>query len=249
MKHLNIKISLTLFLMGLIGIFSLLCSPFPLSILPKEALKEAPVHLIPYLMLVNPSLLLCISIAIGHMLAHKVQLQAPLLTNIFLKKEIVKTFTNQLCYGALLGIGTGIFVIALSKVSLPYLPEAFVDMPQKFPQSLWTKFLYGGITEEILLRWGIMTLIVWILWQATGATTPTRIHYYLGIAISSLIFGLMHLPMVLLIVRQPTIFLVAYIVVLNAIFGCTAGWLFWKKGIEASMFAHIACHITFAISL
>lgn len=200
-------------------------------------------------MLVNPTIFLGTAIVIGHLLTSKVQLQAPLLTSIFLKKESSKTFLNQLSSGIALGAVAGCAILAISKASQAYLPPDFLDMAQNFPQSLCTKFLYGGIAEEIMVRWGIMTLVVWLSWLATGSKTPIKpVHYLLGITLSSSLFGILHLPIVLLVVKQPTAFLITYIVGLNMIFGWAAGWLFWKKGIEAAIFAHITAHVVFALS-
>lgn len=58
--------------------------------------------------------------------------------------------------------------------------------------------LYGGVTEEILVRWGLMTLLVWALWRFLqgGAGEPADAIVWVGIALSAFVFRLAHLPVV-----------------------------------------------------
>jgi len=40
-----------------------------------------------------------------------------------------------------------------------------------------------------------------------------------------------------------TLPLVIYVITANSIFGIAAGFLYWKKGLEAAMIAHIFAHV------
>ena len=55
-----------------------------------------------------------------------------------------------------------------------------------------TRLLYGGLTEELLLRWGLMTLIVWTAWRLfeKGKGKPQTVCLIGAIIASSVIFGL-----------------------------------------------------------
>ena len=64
----------------------------------------------------------------------------------------------------------------------------------------------------------------------------------MGIIISSIIFGLGHLPIVYVLADYLTIELLLYIVFGNAVGGIIFGWLYWKKGLEAAMVGHVFAH-------
>jgi membrane protease YdiL (CAAX protease family) len=104
---------------------------------------------------------------------------------------------------------------------------------------------YGGITEEILMRWGVMTLTVWLLSKVitgkTGQIQPAC--FILGIVLSSLLFAAGHLPLVSILTDNITAPLLAYILIANSLFGLVAGYLYWKQGLEAAVIAHIVAHL------
>lgn len=241
------KISLTLFVLGLAGVFSLLFTPFPLDYLPKEVMQEVPLEALPYLALINPTLLLLVAVLIGHTLTVRVQLTAPLLTALFHRQPVTKILLQQLKHGMLLGAIAAVGIVLISKWSEPLLPQAFLEAGSKFHTSPMTKFLYGGIAEEIHMRWGLMTLFVWLAWKAFARSKamPPSWLYCFAIVVAALVFGIGHLPIVFLFVKHPTIFLIGYIVLTNALLGLFAGWLFWRKGLEAAMFAHMTAHAIF----
>ena len=51
------------------------------------------------------------------------------------------------------------------------------------------------------------------------------------------------MPLLIVISPNPQPWLVAAVLLGNAIPGVLFGWLFWKKGIEAAMLAHILAHL------
>ncbi len=108
-----------------------------------------------------------------------------------------------------------------------------------------TRLLYGGFTEELLLRWGVMTLLVWAAWRLLqrGQGQPRAIYLASAIVISSVVFGLGHLPIAFALSSEVTSTLVFYIIAGNGVFGLIAGYLYWKKGLEAAMLAHMMAHV------
>jgi hypothetical protein len=51
------------------------------------------------------------------------------------------------------------------------------------------------------------------------------------------------LPIAFLIFPQATVVLIAFVVLANSLFGLIAGYLYWKKGLESAMIAHILAHV------
>lgn len=104
--------------------------------------------------------------------------------------------------------------------------------------------LYGGIIEEVLMRLGVMTLIVWVLWKIHGALVPWV--YIVAIVLSALLFAVGHLPITFQILCQPgtdCTVLVVRSLLLNGIGGVGFGYLYWRHGLSAAMLAHMLTHV------
>jgi membrane protease YdiL (CAAX protease family) len=143
-------------------------------------------------------------------------------------------------YGLALGLLTGIAITFWSYLFYPYLPESIKSLNENIKLSVLTRIFYGGITEEILLRYGFMTLLVWLFLKVKASD----ISYWTAIILSSLIFGVGHLPIVYSTVESVDSLLILYIIFGNTIGGIAYGWLYWKKGLESAMVAHIMTHLT-----
>jgi hypothetical protein len=64
-----------------------------------------------------------------------------------------------------------------------------------FEIPLVSKLLYGGIVEELLLRWSLMSLLVWVAWRLAGRPAPVPGWVYgIGLVASALLFAVGHLP-------------------------------------------------------
>jgi hypothetical protein len=63
------------------------------------------------------------------------------------------------------------------------------------------------------------------------------------IVISSPVFGIGHLPVAYMILPGATFALTLYVIVANSIFGLIAGYLYWKRGLEPAVLAHV-CMLT-----
>jgi membrane protease YdiL (CAAX protease family) len=46
-----------------------------------------------------------------------------------------------------------------------------------------------------------------------------------------------------LLVPQATAALIVFVVAANSLFGLIAGYLYWKKGLESAMIAHMLAHV------
>ena len=242
----NFKTNLSLFFLGILGVISLLLSDFSLKI-PDEVLERFSHNTLKLLTLVNPTIMLLIAVFIGGSLASKVNLKAPLIEGILRKISINHLFKEQLRFGVIFGTITGLILLTLSYLSEYFLSPSFIEESKNVSLSPFTRFLYGGVTEEIMLRWGMMTLFVWLLWKIFGnkIDRPSNTIYWIGILLAAFMFGLGHLPAVFMMVSEVSNFLIMYIIGANMVFGIFAGWLYWKKGLEAAIFAHIMNHIVF----
>src|SRR5690606_17750459 len=103
------------------------------------------------------------------------------------------------------------------------------------------RILYGGITEEILIRFGLMSLLVWIINKLSGSLSKGV--YFAGILLAAFLFAIGHFPVVFTSMANPSAALLAYVFLGNTLAGVFYGWLYWRKGLEAAFIAHIVTHL------
>ncbi len=240
-KH-KIILGLMLFGLGLTGILSLLTTDIPLPPEIEELLqsKFSPIQ-IKLLLLINPSIMLCIAVVVGVILFDKVGLKVPIIERLIGKNKSDIQITTISKFGLIGGVIYGILLGLVGLIFNPILPSEFIELGENLNPSYAMRFLYGGLTEEILMRFGFMTFIVWVLSQVVKENNT--VIYWGGIILSSIMFALGHFPIAYQAVENPSNLLLLYLLIGNSIGGIIFGWLYWKKGLESAMIAHIVTHI------
>lgn len=141
---------------------------------------------------------------------------------------------------------------ALLVAGFAILGPRLAGLPADRPATpLLVRLLYGGITEEILMRWGLMTVIASaaqrLLARHRNGLAPGAAAT--AIALSALVFGLSHLPAAAATLGPLAATTTAVVVAGNTAFGLVAGYLFWKHGLEAAIGAHLLAHlVAFAVT-
>ncbi len=234
----------TMWLLGMVGVFSTLWINLPI---PTEDLPF-PLIVLKLINLVTPTFLVSIAVLIGVNLAHKVGLAAPYLEAIAHATPQKFSFLKpQIAPGIMGGLLGGVVLSAWLPLWESSLPSDFLIKAGELSKGtpLLTRILYGGISEELLMRWGLMTLLIWIAWRVLPQASDTSQAAYViaAIVISSVVFGLGHLPLAAALTTQVTPSLLLYIVIGNSLFGLIAGYLYWKIGLESAILAHMLTHI------
>ncbi len=232
--NLNVHQMIGLFTLGVIG---------SAAILPYSAALQSQMSLslkLILLSLVQGVVITAIAVSVG-MLASKnlgLQVTSPLKT---------------LPLAIALGIAAGVVIIALELlVFQPQLPEAFTraaaDGGAAPDIAIWKRLLaslYGGISEELLMRFFLLSGVLWLVtkvWSGPQGQAVQTAFWVVNIAIA-LLFGLGHLPAVLQMVEKLTPILLTRTLVLNGIAGIIFGWLYWKYGLAAAMVSHFSADI------
>jgi hypothetical protein len=241
MQNHKLKLGISLFILGFIGILSILTARLPLDTIPVEVLGQFSEQDLKLLSLINPSILLIVAVVVGLFLYEQVKLQVPFLEKILTGKEPGYTFVGQLRYGIAGGVIAGISILVVSALFTASLPEEFVELGSRFKPSPAMRLVYGGITEEILVRFGLMTFVAWGMYKIFKKLQAAI--YWAGILIAALMFALGHLPIAFAAVANPSAGLITYIMLGNLPGGIIFGWLYWKKGLESAMVAHILTHL------
>lgn len=106
---------------------------------------------------------------------------------------------------------------------------------------LTNKVLSGGIFEEVFVRFGIQSLIFWILSNSLGQTDQSS--FWIAILVSSLIFGVMHIPSIKLTGATINVKTVLSSLILNFGAGMVFGYLYFTYGLLSSIIAHALLHV------
>jgi len=249
----NKRLFLILWLAGMAGVLSFLlvdisaliaALPLPEGTPPPELPPPALLKLVSIL---QPAVLTSVAVLIGIWLAPKVGLHSPAAEALADRQPLLPALRPQIVPGVIAGLASGIAIIAAWVITKPFMPEEFIARAQEFNKFVphAVRILYGGFTEELLLRWGLMTFLVWTfsrLFQRSGG--KSRGTCFVGaIVISALVFGAGHLPIASALAGGLTMPIVLYVVTANSIFGIVAGFLYWRRGLESAMIAHMFAHV------
>lgn len=140
------------------------------------------------------------------------------------------------------------FILSLITILLDlFMFSPVIEIPDdQTTVTIWWQGLlamfYGGITEELMVRLFGMTLIVWVLARITKkakAEIPDSF-FYIAIFLTAILFGLGHLPAAIQIFGEISAIIVTRTLVLNGLLGVWFGYLYWRKGLEYAMIAHMS---------
>jgi membrane protease YdiL (CAAX protease family) len=214
------------------------------TVLPQllgEVTLPAPLWVVSLASVAQSALLVALAVWAGVTLGPKVGLRAPAFEAAVTARPIAPALRSQLLPGLIAGVLGGMLLFAVSR----HAPAALAEVQERFNPPLLARMLYGGITEELLLRWGLMTALVWLAWRflqhRRGA--PRTGYVWLAIAVSAFLFGAGHLPAASVLVGALDVNVVAFVIGANAAFGLLFGYLFWRYGLESAMIAHALAHV------
>lgn len=230
------------------GMFGVL-AVFPYVLTTQREVFNAMPLSIPVVLLVSlvqTTVLLSIVIFLGMHLGRKIGFGTPLLGEVLARNVSKEKLTLVISIGLKLGLLTGALIIAFD-----FVFQLFIDPITTVNAPLWQGFLaafYGGIVEELLLRFFLMTLIVWVLWRFVqkGAGAPSNLVIWTAIIFAAVLFGLGHLPATATLTTI-TPLIVFRAIFLNGVGGVVFGWLYWKRGLEAAIVAHFTTDIVLLV--
>lgn len=195
--------------------------------------------------LVQTAALLLVASFIGAAWAHRLGL-----VSLLAQRQGIRKFRAELPLALAVGIMLGVAFVALDHwLFMPLSPgfaAATAQASGNPVQTLLLGLLYGGISEEIMMRWGLMTLICWIgvrLFGSGQGELPDWLAWA-GILISAVAFALGHLPSAMQTGLLDSLSVVR-ILLLNTLAGTVFGWLYWRRSLESACVAHAMVHVCF----
>ena len=235
----RLRIGVLLWLAGTMGAVTV-----PIGVLPALSAKmplPAPLWLLMLAAVFQSALIVALAVWGGTALAPAVGLRAPAFEAAATRRPIMPALNPQIIPGFIAGVAGGLLLFASLRLS----PAAIAALPAEFTPPLYARVLYGGFTEEVLLRWGVMSAFTWLAWRffqrKRGAVSQGLT--WLAIAVSALLFGVGHLPVASYLIGSLNGPVALFVVGLNATFGVLFGWLFWRRGLESAMIAHALTHL------
>jgi CAAX amino terminal protease family. len=245
----SVRPFLALFGTGLAGTLALYASLKPIiEGLPPHVRGGLSVEAITALSLIQPALLLLVGVTAGVLLAPRVGLRSRIAAWANDEEGAWIGLRQDLIAGLLGAVASVALVVVLDLLLTgSELQRLQLLRPRPLAMVL-SAVLYGGTTEELMMRYGGMTLLAWLLWRVTGGREagPGQVVFWISLLVMALVFGAGHLGTAAL--GGPlTPFVVLRTVLLNSVAGAIYGWLYWRHSLESAMLAHGGFHVVLAV--
>jgi|SRR5699024_2525264 len=198
------------------------------------------------LAMLQPLLFGILAIYGGHRYVKKVGLRS--LTNEQVEKikapdKTKKAYTlkDSIPFIVLFALGLALLNLGFDVVFQKWLPEMYqphFSIPT-INQSL-AHILYNGLGQEMLLRWGVMTTIIYVL-SAKGQDL-NRWVYIIGIIFTAVLYAFSQYNTGFTVEGFNAI-LVLRVLLLNGLDGILFGWLYYKFHFEAAALSHVLMNL------
>lgn len=212
------------FALGLPGVAAL-----PLLVDPPPGVPAAALA-------VNPAILLVLAALAGAFAAPRAGLRSSLILGTP-RRPRVRLAT--LALGAALGLAIALADHALAPFWRGPVPPPATLVEGVSPRALVFGLLYGGLTEEILMRWGLLSLLL----LGLRRLLPAPIAGTAAVALAAAAFAAGHLPAVLLSGVEPSTGVLLRTLGWNGLLGLVFGAAFLRGDLETAAALHAGFHL------
>lgn len=237
--------TLGLWALGIVGAVLLLSTfQFSAEMMAEFEANGITTEMARYLSLANSAVMLLIAVLIGRFAAGKLNLVSLIARPASAQDKVPVTLFLYLVLGVILGIATG-YIDAWAIRQNEALAAFFADNAEELSAlgsnlNLAQRIFYGGITEEILMRWGFMGLIALLFFWITRSRA---VALTLGVIGAAVIFGIGHLPVLMQTVGEIPNEMLIRVIAFNGVLGVFYGIAYARHYLEAAMAAHIGTHL------
>lgn len=259
-KPFNWKIFFIVWIAAVFGVIAI--TPYSLT-LQSGALQNAnlpiPLPLLLVIQIAQNAVMFGVLTALGLFFANRIGLGLPILEARLNGESVGDKVRAILPLSIGVGVVASLLIIGLELVLFqPALLREVGDLANSLSGEAakppaWQGFLasfYGGISEEVLLRLFVMSLLAWLgsFISKTTEGKPTSPVFWTANILAAVLFGIGHLPATAnLIPLTPLV--ITRAIVLNGLAGVAFGWLYWKRGLESAMIAHFSADIVLHVLL
>lgn len=239
LKNPRLRLGTVLWLAGMTGVVVLSFTVTP-QLLEKTP-QSIPTGVAVAVNAVQSGIFLALAVWAGVALSRQLGLGAPAVEAALSSGDAWASLKRQLGPAAIAGLIVGGMLILFWRIA----PAELLAVNQVIEIPIAVKLLYGGVTEELLMRWGLMTVLIWLPWRffQKRAGLPHIAYVVAAIFVAALLFGVLHLPAAAAMGASLTAPVVGYVIVGNTVPGLLFGVLYWRYGLEAAILAHALGHV------
>ena len=224
------RLLITMIVLGLAGVATL-------AVVPFEAILPPSIPVPRLMLLIQPAIITVACAALGWWTAPRTGLGAPVLSAALNGGDWVRPLLRAV--PAILAIAAATALI-LVIYGLATQDTAAVTPQLDIP--LLARLGYGGVGEEIIARWGLLTGFMALALRLRRSPSAA---FWIANSAAALLFALGHFGALFAMVAHPSAALMAAVVVGNFVPAMGFGWLYRRNGIESAMLAHGGAHALF----
>jgi hypothetical protein len=202
--------------------------------------------------LINICIYTTLAALLGLYMAPRVGLDAPLLRALARRESVglaqLKPLFKRAIVWGLLAAGFAMAILALFSPHLPAPLAARTVEDLAFGERLLaaargaSSAFYGGIVEEIMMRWGLLSALAWLAIKCRMKRQTALIS---ANALTALAFGAGHLPALYAAIGAESVTntVILYILLANGVGALIFGAIYIRRGLEVAMGAHAVADI------
>jgi hypothetical protein len=177
---------------------------------------------------------------VGIILGRQMNMSPPLLWSALSRQEgAAQKLWPAIGLATVVGLLFGAALVILRWVCQPYLPDELPTLGHRGVVGGLAVSFGAAVAEEVWFRFGLMTLLVWFVTRIKGPSLPSAGQVWSVILLSSISFGIAHLPQ-LISYGAASIYAITATMLGNIMVGTLYGWLYWQRGLFAAIIAHFS---------
>lgn len=187
------------------------------------------------------SSVLALAVGMGVLLAPRVGLAAPILTTWVAGRSPRDPLRRVWLPGVAGGVAGAAWLVTLAIV----WPDSVKAAEPLYTMPLLAKLLYGSVTNELLVRWGMLACVFWGVWRLSGRSDapPSPAMGWTAILLCSLLWAATHWLLAWWLLGPLPGLLLLHVLLGKVVYGLMGGFLCWRFGLEAAILAHVLTYL------
>jgi hypothetical protein len=185
--------------------------------------------------LIAAGLAIGLAASIGTYLSPGSGLETPVMDAMLAGRPVGPMILRLAPIAVAVGVATSVVAIALDRTFfLPWLRAAHLTGTGA-AAPLLTAPLYalaGGVSEPVLFQYGLLAVLA----RHAQRFMPQTASFWIAITVAAVALGLFHIAMTTTHLPSSTL-LATRTFILVFVVGFMAGWLYWRRGLEAAILA------------
>ena len=222
-------------LMAMIGLG--LAGVATLAVVPFETILPPGIHIPRLMLLIQPAILMIACATLGWWFQARTGLGAPALSAALAGDGWLRPLRGGVPEAVVVAAATAAILVVYgltTQNAATVTPQ--LDIP------LIARLGYGGVGEEIIARWGLLTGFMALAMRLGRGRDAA---FWIANAAAALLFALGHFGALFAMIPHPSVWLMAAVVLGNFVPAMGFGWLYRRHGIESAMLAHGGAHALF----